>query len=80
MSGLEETVSAQSTRIAHLSTQVAGQEQTNINQEKNISHLYTQKPFALEIITSVPAGAPHHTISHAGLVDGGNNHILGKYL
>jgi len=55
-SELKDTVSAQSTWIAHLSTQVAQQDQTNINQEKNIFHLYTQMPYALGTITPIPPG------------------------
>ena len=53
---LRETISAQSTSVAHLSTQVARQEQTNINQWENIGRLYTQMPYALGIITPIPPG------------------------
>lgn len=53
---LEETISAQSTWIAHLSTQVAQQEQTNASQWDAISYLSTQMPFALELITPIPPG------------------------
>ena len=53
---LEETISAQSTRIAHLSTEVAQQEQTNGSQWDAISYLSTQMPFALELITPIPPG------------------------
>ena len=54
--GLEETISAQSTWIAHLSTQVAQQEQTNASQWDAISYLSTQMPLALELITPIPPG------------------------
>jgi len=53
---LEETIAAQSTWIAHLSTQVAKQEQTNASQWDAISYLSTEMPFALELITSIPPG------------------------
>ena len=53
---LEETISAQNTQIAHLSTQVAQQEQTNNSQWDAISYLSTQMPFALELITPIPPG------------------------
>jgi len=53
---LEETISAQSTEIAHLSTQIAQQEQTNASQWDAISYLSTQMPFALELITPIPPG------------------------
>ena len=53
---LKETISAQSTWIAHLSTQVAKQEQTNISQWEGIGHLYTKMPYALGVITSIPPG------------------------
>jgi len=54
---LEETLSAQSTSIAHLSTQVARQEQTNASQWEVLSSLSTQMPYALEGITPLPPGA-----------------------
>jgi len=53
---LEETISAQSTSVAYLSTQVAKQEQTNFSQWEAISYLSTQMPFALELITPIPPG------------------------
>lgn len=53
---LEETISAQSTWIAHLSTQIAQQEETNASQWDAISYLSTQMPFALELITPIPPG------------------------
>jgi hypothetical protein len=53
---LEETISAQSTWIAHLSTQVTKQEQMNWDQWEAIGHLYTQMPYALGIITPIPPG------------------------
>ena len=53
---LEETVSAQGTQMAHLSTQVAQQEQTNAFQWDAISYLSTQMPFALELLTPIPPG------------------------
>ena len=53
---LEETILTQSTRIAHLSTQVAQQEQTNASQWEAISYLSTQMPFAQELITPIPPG------------------------
>jgi len=55
-SALVETISAQSTWIAHLSTQVAQQEHTNASQWDAISYLSTQMPFALGLITSIPPG------------------------
>lgn len=55
-SSLEETVAAQSTWIAHLSTQVENQEQVNFSQWETIGRLYTQMPYALGIITPVPPG------------------------
>jgi hypothetical protein len=55
-SELKDTVSAQSTWIAHLSTQVAKQEQMNWDQWEDIGHLYTQMPYALGIITPIPPG------------------------
>jgi hypothetical protein len=54
--GIEETISVQSTRIAHLSTQVAHLEQTNASQRDAISYLSTQMPFALELITPISPG------------------------
>jgi len=54
--GIEETISAQNTRIAQLSTQVALQEQTNDSQRDAISYLSTQMPLALELITPIPPG------------------------
>ena len=54
---LEETLIAQSTSIAHLSTQVARQEQTNASQWEVLSSLSTQMPHALNLITPLPAGA-----------------------
>ena len=51
---LLETISAQSTRISHLSTQVARQELTNISQWESVGRLYTQMPYALGIITPLP--------------------------
>jgi hypothetical protein len=53
---LAETVSVQSTWIAHLSTQVEKQEQVNFSQWEAIGRLYTQMPYALGIITPVPPG------------------------
>jgi hypothetical protein len=53
---IRETISVQSTWVAHLSTQLAKQEQTNINQWESIGHLYTQMPYALGIITPIPPG------------------------
>lgn len=49
-----ETIAVQSTRIANLSTQVAGQEDVNQSQWELISHLATQMPYALDLITPVP--------------------------
>jgi len=57
---LGETLSAQSTWIAHLSTQVAGQEQKNDSQWEAIGNLYTQMPYALGIITPTPPGQVNH--------------------
>lgn len=54
---LEETISAQSTSVAYLSTQVAKQEQTNLSQWETISYLTTQMPIALELITPISPGA-----------------------
>jgi len=51
-----ETLSAQSTWIAHLSTQVTQQDQTNAYQWEAISYLSTQMPFALGLITPIPPG------------------------
>ena len=53
---LEETISAQSTQMAHLSIQVAQQEQTNASQWDAISYLSTQMPFAQELLTPIPPG------------------------
>ena len=53
---LKETISAQSTWIALLSTQVAEQELTNISQWDSVGRLYTQMPYALGIITPIPPG------------------------
>ncbi|HAY84427.1 MAG TPA: hypothetical protein DCY42_05745 [Chloroflexi bacterium] len=53
---LSETISAQSTWIAHLSTQVAGQEESNDSQWEAIGQLYTQMPYALGIMTPTPPG------------------------
>ena len=55
-SELKDTVLAQSTWIAHLSTRVAKQEQMNWDQWEDIGHLYTQMPYALGIITPIPPG------------------------
>lgn len=74
---LRETISTQSTWIAHLSTQVAIQEQTNISQWENIGRLYTQMPYALGIITPVPPGVtitPTHTPLSSN--DQGPGHIF----
>jgi hypothetical protein len=57
---LGETLSAQSTWIAHLSTQVAGQEESNVSQWEAIGKLYTQMPFALGVITPTPPGQMDH--------------------
>ena len=56
ISGLEETLSVQNTWITHLSTQVAGQEQTNWDQWEAVGHLYTKMPYALGTITPIPPG------------------------
>lgn len=53
---LSETLSAQSTRISHLSTQVAGQEQKNASQWEAIGYLHTQMPYAQGVITPTPPG------------------------
>ena len=53
-SDLKETISAQSTSIARLSTRVVQLEQTNASQWDAISYLSTQMPFALELITPFP--------------------------
>ena len=53
---LVETLSAQGTWIAHLSTQVAGQEEKNFSQWEAIGNLYTQMPFAQGTITPTPYG------------------------
>jgi hypothetical protein len=53
---LEKTISVQNTHIAHLSTQVAKQEQMNWDQWEDIGRLYTQMPYALGIITPIPPG------------------------
>jgi hypothetical protein len=53
---LEETISEQSTDIAHLATQGAKQEQMNWDQWEDIGCLYTQMPYALRIITPMPPG------------------------
>ena len=53
---IEETISAQSTHIAHLATQAAKQEQINWDQWEDIGRLYTQMPYALGIITPIPSG------------------------
>ena len=50
------TISAQSTWIAHLSTEVVQQEHTNASQWDAISYLSTQMPFALGLITPIPPG------------------------
>jgi hypothetical protein len=52
--GLKETVAAQSTYIAHLSTQVRNQDQINANQWGVIEYLSTQLPLALELTTPIP--------------------------
>lgn len=53
---LEETISAQSTYIDHLSTQITKQEEMNWDQWEAIGRLYTQMPYALGIITPIPPG------------------------
>jgi hypothetical protein len=53
---LEKTISVQSTRIAHLSTEVAQHDQSNASQWEAISYLSTQMPLALGLITSTPPG------------------------
>lgn len=53
---LKGTISAQSTWIAYVSTQVSKQEQTNLSQWESISRLYTQMPYALGFITPIPPG------------------------
>lgn len=54
---LEATVAAQSTWIAHLSTQVGEQVETNRLQWDSISAMATQMPPAVQIVTPVTAGA-----------------------
>jgi hypothetical protein len=53
---LEHAISAQSTEIAKLSTQVADQEKTNQRQWEAISYNLTQMPYALGLITPIPPG------------------------
>jgi hypothetical protein len=53
---LEGTISAQSTDIAQLSTQVVDHEQINQRQWNAISHLATDMPYALGLITPIPPG------------------------
>jgi len=50
----QETIAVQGTRIANLSTQVAKQEKDNQSQWGIISHLATQMPYALDLITPIP--------------------------
>lgn len=50
----QETIAVQSIRIANLSTQVAEQEEVNQSQWAIISHLATQMPYALDLITPLP--------------------------
>lgn len=53
---LNETVSAQSTELSHLTTQIAQQDETIASQWGAISYLSTQMPFALGLITPIPPG------------------------
>lgn len=53
---LEETLSAQSTLLANLSTQAAGLEKSIQSQGDAISYLATQMPIALGRITPIPPG------------------------
>lgn len=55
-SALKETISAQSTGMADLTTQIAELDQTNTSQWGAISYLSTQMPFALGLITPIPPG------------------------
>jgi len=51
-----EISQAQHTEIAQLSTQVADLERINQSQWEAISHLATEMPFALGVITPIPSG------------------------
>ncbi len=53
---LLETVSAQSTLLVQLSTQVAQQDQINTSQWEALSYLSTQMPSVLGLITPLPPG------------------------
>jgi hypothetical protein len=53
---LASTIESQNTQIAKLSTQAAKQDETNWSQWETISYLSTQMPFALGVITPIPAG------------------------
>ncbi len=50
----QETIAVQGNRINHLSTQFVQQEETNQSQWEIISHLATQMPQALDLITPIP--------------------------
>lgn len=53
---LRETLSVQHTRVAQLSTRVVELERVNESQWEILSYLSTQMPYALDLITPVPAG------------------------
>ena len=54
--GLEETLSAQNARLAHISTQIADQEKINQRQWEAISYNLTRMPYALGVVTPMPPG------------------------
>lgn len=53
---LWKTIAVQETKVAGMATQIGQLEEINTSQWKVINYLATQMPYALELITPIPAG------------------------